>query len=97
MAVYCGIDWAEGHHDIALVDGDGRLVAKRRIKDSPEGVAELTAMLAAAGDGSCPGSHSCAPAAEDTIMPLWQPERPQHYLILGDQPTPAIPGGPACC
>jgi hypothetical protein len=32
VAVYCGIDWAEGHHDIALVDGDGTLVAKRRIK-----------------------------------------------------------------
>ena len=52
MAVYCGIDWAEGHHDIALVDGDGTLVAKRRIKESLEGVAELTAMLAAAGDSA---------------------------------------------
>lgn len=52
MAVYCGIDWAEGHHDIALVDSDGTLVAKRRIKESPEGIAELTAMLAAAGDSA---------------------------------------------
>jgi transposase len=50
MAVFCGIDWAEGHHDVALVDGEGRLVAKRRIGESPEGIAELTAMLAAAGD-----------------------------------------------
>lgn len=50
MAVYCGIDWAEGHHDIALVDGDGKLVAKRRISESVDGVAELTAALAAAGD-----------------------------------------------
>jgi hypothetical protein len=24
---FCGIDWAEGHHDIALVDELGRLVA----------------------------------------------------------------------
>jgi transposase len=52
VAVYCGIDWAEGHHDIALVDGDGTLVAKRRISESLEGVAELTAMLAAAGDSA---------------------------------------------
>lgn len=52
MAVYCGIDWAEGHHDIALVDGDGTLVAKRRISESAEGVAELTAVLAAAGDSA---------------------------------------------
>ena len=47
MAVYCGIDWAEGHHDIALVDDDGKLIAKRRINESVDGVAELTGMLAA--------------------------------------------------
>jgi transposase len=52
VAVYCGIDWAEGHHDIALVDSDGKLVAKRRISESLEGVGELTAMLAAAGDSA---------------------------------------------
>ena len=34
MAVFCGIDWAEGHHDIALIDGDGSLIAKRRINES---------------------------------------------------------------
>ncbi len=50
MKVYCGIDWAEKHHDIALVDADGQLVAKRRIKETVEGFAELTAMLAEAGD-----------------------------------------------
>src|SRR4051795_8781880 len=52
MGVFCGIDWAEGHHDIALVDDDGRLVAKRRINESLDGVAELTVMLAAAGDSA---------------------------------------------
>ncbi len=52
MAVYCGIDWAEGHHDIALVDSDGALIAKRRIDESLDGIAELTAMLAAAGDSA---------------------------------------------
>ena len=50
VAVYGGIDWAEGHHDIALVDEQGRLVAKRRISESVAGLAELMAMLAAAGD-----------------------------------------------
>jgi hypothetical protein len=50
VAVYCGIDWAEGHHDIALVDDDGKLIAKRRINESLGGLAELTAMLAGAGD-----------------------------------------------
>ncbi len=50
MAVYCGIDWAEGHHDIALVDDEGKLLAKRRIEESLNGLAELTAILTAAGD-----------------------------------------------
>ena len=40
MAVYCGIDWAEGHHDIALVDAEGRLVGKRRIAESLDGLFE---------------------------------------------------------
>jgi transposase len=52
MTVLCGIDWAEGHHDIALVDAEGKLVAKRRIEESLDGLAEFTAMLAAAGDSA---------------------------------------------
>lgn len=52
MTVFCGIDWAEGHHDIALVDAEGKLVAKRRIVESLDGLAEFTAMLAAAGDSA---------------------------------------------
>jgi hypothetical protein len=48
--VYCGIDWAEKHHDIALVGDDGQLVARRRITETVEGFAELVTMLAEAGD-----------------------------------------------
>lgn len=50
MNVFCGIDWAEGHHDIALVEQDGKLVGKPRINETVKGFAELTAMLAEAGD-----------------------------------------------
>jgi transposase len=50
--VFCGIDWAEDHHDVALVDAEGRLVAKRRIGDNAAGFATLLQMLAAAGDSS---------------------------------------------
>ena len=52
MNVFCGIDWAEGQHDIALVNAEGRLVAKRRITETIEGFAELTMMLAQAGDSA---------------------------------------------
>lgn len=48
--VYCGVDWAESHHDIALVDEHGQLVSKQRIPESAAGFAELVEMLAAAGD-----------------------------------------------
>jgi transposase len=50
QSVTCGIDWAEKHHDVALVDEHGQLVAKRRISDNAEGFAMLTELLANAGD-----------------------------------------------
>ena len=50
MRVFCGIDWAEDHHDVALVDAEGKLVAKRRISDDAAGFAMLLQLLAAAGD-----------------------------------------------
>jgi Transposase/Transposase IS116/IS110/IS902 family len=50
MDVYCGIDWAEDHHDIALVDRDGQLLARRRISDDAAGLAQLLALLAEHGD-----------------------------------------------
>jgi transposase len=50
MDVYCGIDWAEDHHDIALVNRDGQLVARCRISDGAAGLAQLLALLAEHGD-----------------------------------------------
>ena len=50
MDVYCGIDWAEDHHDIALVNRDGQLLARRRISDDAAGLAQLLALLAEHGD-----------------------------------------------
>src|SRR5271169_4478141 len=50
MDVFCGIDWAEDHHDIALADRDGRLLARRRISDDAAGLGSLLALLAEHGD-----------------------------------------------
>jgi transposase len=50
MEVFCGIDWAEDHHDIALVDRDGKLLARRRISDDAGGLALLLGLLAGHGD-----------------------------------------------
>lgn len=37
MDAFCGIDWVEGHHDIALVDDTGKLLAKCRINEDLDG------------------------------------------------------------
>src|SRR5580692_12418707 len=50
MDVYCGIDWAEDHHDVALAGRDGQLLARRRISDDAAGLAGLLALLAEHGD-----------------------------------------------
>lgn len=50
MTITCGLDWAENHHDVALVDGSGKLVAKRRISDDAEGLRRLLDLLNEAGD-----------------------------------------------
>jgi transposase len=46
MRMWCGIDWAQHHHDIAVVDDDGVLVVKRRIEDSAAGFRQLLELLA---------------------------------------------------
>ncbi|MGF6941297.1 hypothetical protein BKA18_001089 [Streptomyces auratus] len=48
--IYCGIDWAETHHDIALIDDTGQLLAKRRIMDDAAGYQLLLDLLAEYGD-----------------------------------------------
>ncbi|MFG2669162.1 IS110 family transposase [Streptomyces sp. NPDC048387] len=50
MDVFCGIDWAEGHHDVALVDDTGKLLAKCRIGDDLDGYRLLLDLLAEHGD-----------------------------------------------
>jgi hypothetical protein len=50
MELYCGIDWAEDHHDIAVVGRDGQLLGRRRIGDDAAGLAALLGLLAEHGD-----------------------------------------------
>lgn len=46
MGIYCGIDWSERHHDVAVVNDAGAVLARRRIGDDLAGFTELTALLA---------------------------------------------------
>jgi transposase len=50
VTAYCGIDWAEAHHDLALIDENGVVLTKRRISDDLAGLNELLTLLAEHGD-----------------------------------------------
>jgi transposase len=46
LVIFVGIDWAEAHHDICVLDEPGAILAKRRIAAGLEGVGQLHALLA---------------------------------------------------
>src|SRR3954447_16205508 len=45
-AVSCGIDWAEAHHDVAIVDEQGAVICAERIGHDAAGLARLLELLA---------------------------------------------------
>lgn len=44
--LYVGIDWAERHHDVCLLDTEGRVLARARVPDGVQGVGRLHGLLA---------------------------------------------------
>lgn len=50
VPVFCGVDWAEDHHDVALVNAGGTRLAKLRINDDAAGFTQLAALLTEHGD-----------------------------------------------
>lgn len=46
MGVFVGIDWAEHHHDVAVVDARGVALARFRISDDVAGLTRLTQTVA---------------------------------------------------
>jgi len=43
--ITCGIDWAEGHHDVAVLDEGGQVLGRRRIDTGLSGFSDLMALL----------------------------------------------------
>jgi hypothetical protein len=55
--IFVGLDWAESHHDVCVVDDQGRVLGRRRIGDSLAGVGELHSLVGQhVGDGDDPHS-----------------------------------------
>lgn len=50
MDVFCGIDWAEGHHDVALVDDTGKLLANAGSTTTSTATGERGGLFRAAGE-----------------------------------------------
>jgi transposase/transposase IS116/IS110/IS902 family protein len=48
--LFVGVDWGETHHDLCLLDQDGRVVAARRIAAGVTGAGEFHALVAAHAD-----------------------------------------------
>jgi transposase len=67
LDLYCGIDWATAHHDVAVVDADGRVVARGRVGNDAAGFSQLLTLLAEAGDSA---EHPI-PVAIETDRGLW--------------------------
>jgi Transposase/Transposase IS116/IS110/IS902 family len=44
--VFVGIDWAEAHHDVCMVDEAGRVLARRRVADGLHGLSKLHVLIA---------------------------------------------------
>lgn len=68
MQLTCGVDWAEAHHDVALVDVDGTVVARSRIDTGASGFNDLLALIAEHGG-----------SVEDTAIAL---ETDKNLLVV---------------
>jgi hypothetical protein len=44
--IFVGVDWAEVHHDVCILDEGGDVLARKRIPDALAGVQQLHAMIA---------------------------------------------------
>ncbi len=45
MSITCGIDWAESHHDVAVLNETGEVLARRRIDTGVSGFSQLINLL----------------------------------------------------
>ena len=45
MRLFVGDDWAEDHHDVEVMDGAGKVLARRRLPEGVAGMAQLHALI----------------------------------------------------
>jgi hypothetical protein len=79
--VYRGIDWAESHHDVAVINDAGELPAKHRIADDAEGWKILVDLLADHGDGPDDPIPVCIETSRGLLVALLNQGGRQVYAI----------------
>jgi Transposase/Transposase IS116/IS110/IS902 family len=47
MRLFVGDDWAEDHHDVEVMDGAGKVLAKKRVPEGVTGMAQLHGLIGA--------------------------------------------------
>jgi hypothetical protein len=101
--LFLGIDWGEAHHDLCLLDQDGRVLAARRVVDGLAGVEELHTLVAAQAEqpgqvavgietdrGCCrlAGRSGCSSGScRTTSRWSWKPS-----MFAGARPAATTPG-----
>jgi transposase len=66
MTITCGVDWAEQHHDVAVLDHDGQVLARKRIDAGMSGFTELVGLLNDLADGQPARDVLTVPIAIET-------------------------------
>jgi len=86
LTLFCGIDWAESHHDVAIIDDTATVIAKARVGDDATGFARLRASLERAADRI----HRLRPGLD--LSPVARTLALGHVAALGaDEPLlPAL-------
>src|SRR3546814_3061195 len=67
VGLYCGIDWAENHHDFAILNDLGEVVSRGRVDNDAAGFARLLEAFAEAGDTA----ENLIPVGIETDHGLW--------------------------
>ncbi len=57
---YAGIDWADEHHEVVVIDAQGQRVSSCRVSHTPDGLAQLTTFLhQTVAEASAPQELAC--------------------------------------
>ncbi len=79
--LFVGDDWAEDHHDVEIVDSDGKRLGRARLPEGMTGMTRLHALIAEHLDEADLDSDTGMLAA--------------GRVVVGSKPT-AVPGSPRC-